>query len=118
MKTIFKNIIQLILLSMVFFSALTYAHSEGHDKPQTIQKEEAIKTAKYHVKRLIEKNEIDKSWEMIKESSAKLERINSRMSWNITYNNPEADDVNKNKLVISITNTGYFISSSVTGKSL
>jgi len=105
-----KNIIQLTLLSLVFFSALTYAHSEGHDKPQTIQKEQAIKTADYHVKRLIEKGEIDKSWEMIRASSAVLERRESKMNWIVTFNNPEEADENKKTLSVFLTNTGYFIS--------
>jgi len=111
-----KNIIQLILLAFVFFSALINAHSAGHDKPQTIYEEQAITTASQHVKRLIEKGEIDKSWEMIKASNAVLERKESRMNWVVTFNNPKEADENKKSLSIFLTNTGYFISMNFTGK--
>lgn len=105
-----KTLIQITLLTFVFFSTLIQAHPNGHDKPQAIHKEEAITIANSQVKQLIEKGDIDKSWEAVKASSTTLERVESRMNWIITFKNPHEVDEGKKVLSVYLTNAGYFIS--------
>ena len=113
-----KNLIQLIILGLsltfVLFTGWANAHPE-HDKPQTIFEEQARTTATYHVKRLIEKGQLDKSWEAVKATNAVLERIDSRLRWIVSFANPNPGKDEKT-LFIFLTNTGYYLSTNFTGK--
>lgn len=110
-----KSFVQIISLCFIFFSALANAHSGGHDQPQTIYEEEAITTATYHIKRLINQGQLTNDWETAKASSAILERRDSRMNWIVSFIKPEQKN-DKQTLYIFLTNTGYYLSANFTGK--
>ncbi|MFT5099197.1 MAG: hypothetical protein ACJA2O_003209 [Candidatus Azotimanducaceae bacterium] len=110
-----KQIIQTIMISLVFLSAYVNAHPGDHEQPETIQKEQAVTTATNQIKQLVEDGELDVSWETINASDAVLVRRDSRMKWIISFVNPSQEKENST-LYIYLTNTGNYLSTNFTGE--
>jgi hypothetical protein len=111
-----KNMIQIILLSFIFISVSVDAHPDGHEKPQAISKEQAITTATYRIKLMVENGTLDKSWGSAKVENTVFERRDSRFNWIVSFDVPKKTDENKKILFVYLTSTGYFISTNFTGK--
>jgi len=110
-----KNILQFLILVSLTLTGLISAHPGGHDKPQTIYKDQAITTATYRIEQLIKKQQLDKSWQEVKATDAIYKRRDARYTWIVSFSNPEQDK-DKQTLYVFLTGEGYFITTNFTGK--
>ena len=107
-----KNLIQLSALIFVLAVGSVNAHPSHGEKPQTINKKQAITKATYQMQDLINSGQLDNSWAAAKVTNAVYERRDSRFNWIVSF---EANPPNKNieALVIYLTNTGSYVSNSL-----
>jgi len=110
-----KKLLQLLGVTLVLYTGFSIAHP-SHDKLQTINKEQAIISATQQIKELVDAGTLKKSWVLAKVSKTVFERRDSRLTWNVSFDNTEVADEKQKILYIYLTNTGYYISSDFTGE--
>jgi hypothetical protein len=111
------RIVMLIIIGAFAFNiacpATSSAHSDGHLGTAI---KEPVAVALKHVKLLLKKGKIEKSWEEVEEGTGKMQQFGKRSEWIVTFNNPQAKEPSKRTLYLFLTLTGKYIAANFTGK--
>lgn len=110
-----KNFFKLLSLTLILMTGWANAHVNHDQKPQTINKEQATAAATYHVKKLVTGGQLDKSWQGAEATDTVFD-AESRSNWVVSFNNPNEANEDKKILSVSLTSSGYFISTNLTEK--
>ncbi|NOS36368.1 MAG: hypothetical protein GQ522_07025 [Deltaproteobacteria bacterium] len=113
------SIILLIMIGAFAFNitcpATSSAHSDGH-RGTAIKESEAVAVALKHVKLLLKKGKIEKSWEEVDEGTGKLKQFGKSQEWVVIIKNSKAKDPAKRTLYFFLTLQGKYIAANFTGK--
>ena len=113
-------IVLLIIIGAFAFNtacpATSSAHSDGEHLSSAIEEHEAVAVALKHVKELVEKGKIEKSWEKIGRGTGKIKRFARSYEWVVTIKNSQAKDPKKSILYFFLTLKGEYIAANFTGK--
>ncbi|MDA3816663.1 MAG: DUF6488 family protein [Prolixibacteraceae bacterium] len=111
----------LVLSSLLFGAPVMVIAGSGHDHgysnaPAPVNQATAEKNADKVIASFVERGKIDKSWSTIKASSIEKKVLNGSPKWVVIYNNEKITDTTKQKLYVSMTIGGEYISFNYTGK--
>lgn len=113
------SIALLIIIGAFAFNAAcpatSSAHSGGHPAT-TIEASEAVAVALKHVKLLVKKGKIEKSWEEVDDGWGKIKKFGKRNEWVVTLKNSRANDPAKRTLYFFFSLKGDYIAANFTGK--
>ncbi len=113
------RIVMFIIIGAFAFNttcpATSYAHSDGHVS-SAIEEQEAVTVALKHVKLLVKKGKIEKSWEEIENGTGKIKEFGGRAEWVVTIKNSQVKDPMKSTLYFFLTLKGKYIAANFTGK--
>ena len=112
-----------ILLASSLLCALPAMAGKGHEHGPDgshmsgpITSETATKRASKHVKTLVEKGKLDKSWAVVNATGATQKDFGMGPEWVVSFKNAQESDPAKQTLYVFYTVNGAYIASNFTGK--
>lgn len=115
--------ISIVLLASTLFCAAPAIAGTGHEHGPggshshgPISGDAAIAKAQKHVKTLVARNKLDKSWADAKATGATQKDFGKGAEWVVTVKNEKAGDAAKQTLYVFYTVDGTYIASNFDGK--
>jgi len=90
-------------------------HGHGHSHDQVSQ-ETAEGIAKESVRRLVQKDSIEKSWSTVSVKNAEQKEFGGHKEWVIVFNNEDATNPKERTLYIFLTLEGEYVAANYTGE--
>lgn len=115
LKILVKAVIKCyLLLCIILSSGFSIAHP-GHG--EKISEEELVLRAKFNIKRLVEKNKLEGSWEQHAQFQSVAKRyVGEEVEFALEFSNPKLHDAKKRVLYVYLTASGDYIAANFSGK--
>ena len=111
-----RRIIICLVVLLAFSVTGAYAGAGHSHAPKTkVTETQVLSKATIIVADIVQKGKLDASWTDIKPALAQKKTFENRQEWVITFNNPKAEDKEKQTLYVFLSLSGEYLGANHTG---
>ncbi len=113
-----KKISAYLLVLLMFSSTLVFAgpgSDHSHEPAAPLSESEALKAASGVLANIVKKGKLDESWGKVNAQKIIQKTFKNEPEWVVTFDNPKADNQDKQILYIFLSLSGHFLGANFSG---